>query len=549
LAAIQLQTQQQRLRDALTDLRAGRRDAAAAAAGRAIQDDARCGVAWHILAICNEQAGDFTTALGQYEQALTLMPQEPEIANDLGRVALKMGKPDIAAQLFEHYVRSQPESVEGLNNLACAQRDLQQFDLAIETLKGAIAAHPDRALLWNCLAAVLTLQGRMQEALVFYDEALRLDPEQGPAFYNRSMARLALGDAAGALEDLDAAAALGGFERERASLDVLKAKTLLATGALEAGWTLYEARFDPHYEDFTHFAVDLPSWEPETPLAAARLLLIGEQGLGDEVLFAHLVPDMVDAVGPDGALALAVEPRLVDLFQRSFPGVEVGAHASGRVNHIAVRTAPFAHGREQDFDAYAPLGAPLARFRSSLDRFKRQGFLKADPDRVAHWRGRLAARPGRKVGVLWKSLVMNADRLRYFAPFEAWEPVLRTPGVSFVNLQYGDSGLEAEIARGWDVDLWTPDGVDLMRDLDDVAALTAGLDLTMGPANASTNIAAACGSPVWLISFPFAWPRLGQAHYPWYPQARVFDLKAHGQWDPTMAEIAEALAEWTTVQA
>jgi Flp pilus assembly protein TadD len=100
LASVNAERLQRLLRQTLSDLRAGRHSAAAVRAQRAIELDERCGLAWHVLAICHEQAGDFTAALNGYEQALALMPQEPEIANDLGRLALKMGMAGIAEQLF-----------------------------------------------------------------------------------------------------------------------------------------------------------------------------------------------------------------------------------------------------------------------------------------------------------------------------------------------------------------------------------------------------------------------------------------------------------------
>ena len=77
---------------------------------------------------------------------------------------------------------------------------------------------------------------------------------------------------------------------------------------------------------------------------------------------------------------------------------------------------------------------------------------------------------------------------------------------------------------------------------DDVAALCGAMDLILGPANATTNIAAACGAPVWLLSTPAAWPRLGTDRYPWYPQVRVFSPPAFNEWAPVMRELAEALA-------
>lgn len=121
--------------------------------------------------------------------------------------------------------------------------------------------------------------------------------------------------------------------------------------------------------------------------------------------------------------------------------------------------------------------------------------------------------------------------------------MLATPGVTFVNLQYGESAEELARAREeLGVEIWNPPGINLKDDLDDVAALTCALDLTVGFANATTNIAAACGTETWIISVPGAWTRLGTDHMPWYPTARVFLPEEFAVWEPVMAEVAAAIA-------
>ncbi len=188
----------------------------------------------------------------------------------------------------------------------------------------------------------------------------------------------------------------------------------------------------------------------------------------------------------------------------------------------------------------------LRRFRRTLDDFPtRDRFLVPDPARVAHWREALKAAPaGRKVGILWKSMKLESARSRYYSPFELWTPVLKTPGATMVNIQYGDCAAEIEWARReLGVEIWTPPGIDLKQDLDDIGALACALDLTLGFANATSNIAAACGAATWMISVPGAWTRLGSDRMPWYPQARVFTPPGLDQWEPTMAEVAAELAK------
>jgi hypothetical protein len=234
-----------------------------------------------------------------------------------------------------------------------------------------------------------------------------------------------------------------------------------------------------------------------------------------------------------------VEPRLVSLFARSFPTAEVLAHHTESVDGVPVRTVP---GLRTAVQVWAPFASPAEALRPSADSFpEAPGFLTPDPARVAHWRGVLAQRPGRKIGLLWKSAKLAGERQRLFAPFEAWRPVLETPGATFVNLQYGDCAEELAWAKQqWGVDILQPPGIDLKNDLDDVAALAAALDLTIGFSNASFNLAGAVGAPAWLVAVHEAWTLLGTDRYPWYPQARLFS-SADGL--PTALDaIAKALA-------
>ena len=533
------------LHRAIAALRAEQPKTAAEAALQALQHDERNGHAWYLLAISRDKVGDFSASLKCYEAALKLLPDQLEVANDLGRLAYRMGMKSIAERLFTRYLERYPDSVDGANNLACAVRDQNRYAEAIGILQPVIAANQGNALLWNTLGTVLSEQGEFATAITFFDEALRCDPTLFRARYNRGNAKVPLGDIDSALEDCEAAMSVVQSPDETAMMQLARSTMLLNQGRIAEGWDEYEARLDPHFADVTHFMIRRPLWTPGTDLKGKSFLLMGEQGLGDEVLFGNMLPDILEAIGPEGQLHLAVEKRLVPLFQRSFPAAIVGAHATYRVDTKTVRGAPFIKDQEV-IDLWAPLASPLRVFRRDLASYPdRRAFLKADPKRVRHWRKVLGKAPvGPKIGLLWKSLKLEGARLRYFSPFEQWATVLATPGAVFVNLQYGDCSEEiAEAKARLGVEVWSPPGIDLKADLDDVAALCCAMDLIIGPANATSNIAAACGAPVWLISTPGAWPKLGTDRYPWYPSVRVFNPPAFNQWEAVMRDVADALAD------
>lgn len=533
------------LQGAVEALNRGDYKGGGALALQALERDERNGFGWYLLAISREAAGDFAGSITCYESALGLLPDHAEIANNLGRLAFRLGQSEVAEKLFRHFLLRFPNHHEGANNLACALRDQGRFDEAIDVLKACLTVTPQYPMVWNTLGTVLAEQGDATTAQIFFDQALTLQPDFPKARYNRGNMHLALGDAAGAFEDCQAALKGQLTPDERQMMLLARSTIRIALGQIGEGWDDYEARLHPDFADVTHFVIDRPRWEPGTDLAGKSLLVIGEQGLGDEILFANILEDLQTALGPDGKLTLAVEARLVGLFQTSFPKARVMAHATFKAEGRTYRT--IAGLDEALIDLWTPLASPLRSLRRTVESFPdRDRYMAADPARVAHWKQVLETAPvGRKVGLLWKSAVTNGARHRFFSPFDQWAEILATPGISFINLQYGDCSAELAHARDvLGVEIWTPPGIDLKNDLEEVAALSCALDLVLGFANATLNIAAACGAPTWLISTPGAWPRLGTDRYPWYPQARTYVTPQFGAWDEIMGQVAADLTRF-----
>lgn len=511
---------------------------------QALESDQRNPMAWRMLAIAFERQGELAQAFTAYESAVRFAPDDVALANDVGRLAHRLGKLEIAEKLFAHFLTHNPGNEDATNSLACVLRDQNRYGDAIALLQDVISLHPERPLLWNTLGTVLSDSGDTAGSMVFYDEALRLDPGFHKARYNRANALTILGEPAKALEEMDLAAQGLTDPHEIATIGMAKAFIQLLIGDLAGGFEAYEVRFTPTLEGAIRFTEFGKRLAPSDDIGGKSLLIYGEQGLGDEVLFANVMNDALDAIGPDGRVFLAVEQRLVTLFQRSFPRAVVLAHKSVSQFGVLSRTVDLGDAHAQ-IDVWTPLASLFRRFRPTLAAFPRDaGFLVPDPQRVAHWRQVLKdSGPGPYVGVLWKSMKMGGSRLRHYSPLELWSPILETPGVRFINLQYGDAEADLAEARARGFDIWTPPGIDLKMHLDDLAALCAALDAVMGPSTATTNLAAAIGARVFLSAGPGWWTGFGSDQAPCYPSARVFHAEQFGQWEPVMQQMADALVE------
>jgi tetratricopeptide (TPR) repeat protein len=536
------------VREAQVHLAAGRADKARSLAQMAVKRQPDLAAAWHILALACEALSDNSAALDAYQQAMSLAPDQPQIGVDLARLAMTLDLFAVAERLLLTCQQQAPGSIEIINSLALAQASQMNLAAATATLTTAIEAHPAEPILWNTLGLILFSDGRMDEAATFLGEALRLNPSMGQARialadalmfiagFNQEKQSIALAE--GARSIIDAPPSLVATAR------VSQAKRLFAAGRLTEGWQAYEARHDLSYEDATVFPLPYPQWKAGTSIEGRHLLLIGEQGLGDEVLFAQTVPDVLGVLGPKGRLTLALDPRLQSLAARSFPSAQIVPHTTGRANGRGLRGIETSFAKDEAPDLWAPLGTAMAALRPDATSFGAGApFLMPDLARVAHWKAWLATLgTGRKVGIIWKSLLVDLSRARYFAPLSAWEPVLTRPGIQFISLQYGQADDDLRtIAQQMGVKVTVPAGLDLKDDLEGVTALCAAIDLTIGPATATTNLAAASGSPVKIYVTPASWPLFGTDHYPSYPKAKVQLLERFGAWDEAMAEIAEGL--------
>ena len=501
--------------------------------------------AFHVLAMALERMGHLHKALITYERAFELDPEDPELLINLGLTAWNLKLTDGAAKMFQLYIAACPDSPLGHNNLGSVQSDMGQPDVAIETLRAALYRMPNEAILWNSLATVLAENGRADESLIFYEEAARLAPDFARAYHNLGYAYQHLSQLDKALVAYDRALELVVDPAERIETQHSRSICLIGLGKLEEGFREYEIRNNERFRCYFHHMINAPRWHGED-VRGKKLLLVGEQGLGDEIMFSNILPDAQAAVGDSGKLQICVDPRMIPLYQRSYPKAEVGTYDDRTLiddnGNKALRLVPFA-SKDNIPDYWAPMGSALQYYRKSLADFPGKPFLVPDPDRVAAFKKKMAVLPGKKVGICWRSMLMTGKRAKYFSPIDAWGDLLQTPGITFVNLQYGDSA--PDIARAkekFGVDIHQVEGLDLKDDIDGTAALSLALDLVVSAPTAAAHTAASVGTEVWYLSVGLGWPQLGTANYPWHPKTRVYWPEKFGDWNAVMPRFASDLA-------
>jgi len=532
----------QALRKAVPAFKRGDYKNAAIAAAEAADADARSAIAFHLLALSLDNLGERHKAFQMYERALALDPTDADLYLNIGTAASQLRLYDGAVKSFRTYIQLRPHCSKGYNNLAGALRDKGDLEEAIDILKNAIQLMPDNAQLWITLGTIMGEQSDFATAQTFYREALRLDPNSARGWHNLAHALNHTGPFDEALKYHDRALELVTEEHDRIEMVHARGLCKIAMGILDDGWLEYEERHNPRFGQSNLFAAHAAPWDGED-LTGKTLLLIGEQGLGDEIMFAGIIPDMVDRVGPSGRVLVSTDPRLVPLFARSFPNVKFGPQGHIKHNAKTIRTAPWAKGDLKP-DYYTPLGTPLQYVRKRIEDFPKAAFLKPEPARVGYWRERLEQLgPGPYVGLCWRSMLLTTQRKKFFSPMEAWRAPLSLTGVKFINLQYGDCKADLAYAREkLGATITNFEDLDLKNNLDDNAALCAALDLAVSAPTAAAALAAGTGTETWFLTAGKVWPQLGTETYPWYAKTRVLTPPTFGDWPTLMQTLATDLA-------
>ncbi|KAA0575084.1 tetratricopeptide repeat protein [Azospirillum sp. Sh1] len=552
------------LEQAVAAHRAGSFAAAAPLYERVLAHRPRDPVALHLSGLLAHQTGAPERGEARIAAAVAAAPDYATAHISLGNVRLALGRAGPAAAGFRTALALQPGNAAALTNLGNAFDALERSGAAVPLHRRAVAADPDLAEAYDNLGAALARLGRWGEAERAHAQALRRAPALEAGWVNLSVALRRLGrlnaaeragryalalapaladgmanrgrllremgdDAAAALWCGRALAAEPGHAAAAFNAGVLD----LAAGRLAQGWEGYDRRFDTR--DLTS-AVRRPAAPLWTggDLSGKSLLVWREQGIGDELMFAQRLPELIARAGRQGGrIVVECDPRFVPLFARSFP-------------QATVRAVPASLAEPStDVDCHLPIGSLSRHLGASLTGFAGlEPALRADPAAVDGWRRRLAELgEGLRVGIAWRSGQLDPDRMPDYTRIEDWQPVLTLPGLIPVNLQYGDCGAELAAAReafGRAPHAF-PD-LDLRNDLDGTAALMSALDLVIAPATSTGELAAALGVPVWRLARTGDWTMLGTGVRPWFPSMRLFRTGPGQQVADLLPAVAAELA-------
>lgn len=472
-------------------------------------------------------AGDLAAARLHLQAALAADAADCDAAYYLGLTEARSGELGRAELLLEK-ARAKRDDADVNNALGNVRRLRGDLPSAADSYRHALERDENHLAALANLGLTLRDLGSPQQALAVLERARRLAPTHVETLFNQALALTDLGDHEAAEQLIEHALNIDG---NFAQAHLQRAFMLLKRRDYAQGWREYAWRVRipevDHWQDYAY-----PMWQGEA-LGGKRLLVQAEQGLGDQIMFASCLPDVLERAQH---VTIECDPRLAKLFGRSFPSATVYRHRVGGEPDWMRERAPDYRTRCGDL--------PRLLRNAEGDFPARNGYIVADPSRVGAWRERLAALgSGLNVGISWRGGTPATGQAMRSLALDKLLPILSLSGAHFVSLQYGDVG--AEIAavserHGVVVHSWA----NADAGMDDVAALIASLDLVITVCTTAAHLAGALGKRAWVLVPAVAEWRYAAAGtmMPWYPALRLFRQNQLNQWNEVINDVKIELA-------
>lgn len=306
-----------------------------------------------------------------------------------------------------------------------------------------------------------------------------------------------------------------------------KALMLLSIGEFEEGWPLFECRLEVPNSIFSYKWFPVPRWDG-ADIAGKHVLLWLEQGIGDQIMGASMIPDL--AAKAASVLVMA-DRRFAPLFRRSFPE-NVTFYKFG--DPVCERMENWG------FDCQISMTDLGLMFRKTFEDFPGTPFLKPDSAKVAALRAKYqngdTVTP--LVGFSWMSANAKYGELKSIAPND-YVKLLTVPGVKYVSLQYGDNPQDMDVLRRLGAEFVYDETIDPLVSLEDSAAQIAAMDMVVSVSNSTVHLAGSMGVPCTNI-IPVGHGRVwywftGMERSCWYNSVRIRRTETPNEWGGAVA--------------
>ncbi|WP_188130747.1 tetratricopeptide repeat protein [Paraburkholderia panacisoli] len=478
------------------------------------------------------QSGRFGEAIMHYEKSLEIEPGLRHASRALAGINAELGNVDKAVVYWMRTWLLQPAASKDDLDSIVAITDSSHVATLDKTIREIRTRFSDDTAAINAVVYVLIKSHRYEEAFAAAQQGLAVDQYDAVLCQNAAWALRTLGRVAECRAySQKAALALP----DNPVVQYRYSGVLLCLGEFEEGWRRHKSFYEIPENRVVMAWPDFPEWKGES-VSGCQFLLVGEQGLGDQIQFLRF------------AQWLYLRGATVDVLVDT-PIAALATSMSG-VRHVFTAMPP------GPYDYWCHMFSVPEHMKLDLPMLPVvMPYLAPNPTKVRYWQASIeavsargASAGKRRIGIVWAGDPRPAlDRFRSIQ-FDKLNAVFALPDITWFSVQKGAKERETEgLARQFDVHTLGPG----ICDFTDTLAILHALDLLITVDTSVAHLAGAAGLPVWVLVPAYTdWRWMTERKdTPWYPSMRLFRQRNLGEWDTVIEEVRNALQEWCAVRS
>jgi tetratricopeptide (TPR) repeat protein len=477
--------------------------------------------ALNLLGVLTAQEGHFDEAIRLIQKALSIS-EHPMFLNNLGTVFLSRKDYERAEELFLQSLAKDDDYIDPVINLGKLYHEKEEYHRADARYRSIFDKAKTRSDFLFNYGNIKRELGEPEKAKELYEASLTIKEDYFDPLFNLAMLYKSEGEITRAIGLFEKAR---GLTRDTEKVDWYLSQCHLLLGRFEEGWALHESRFHE-----TEYGPDLPipRWDGAR-LKEEKLLVWSEQGIGDEVMFSCLIPDLLERAAH---VDYECDARLLPLFSRTYPGIT-----------FLDQNTNTRHSRE-GYDLHCPAG-DLPKLLSieekdpaSFDVLKTSQELDG---KFTFQAGEGESIKKTRVGLSYQTFSREGEERT--PPTNFWKPLLEKATMEFVDLQNppeSSASLFNQFEYTARYRLSFP--LDFFNDIDALASLIQSLDMVITIDNYIAHLAGRLGKKTIIllpVSPNWRW-LLARSDTIWYPDAHLIRQSSPGNWDGVQEELMKS---------
>jgi tetratricopeptide (TPR) repeat protein len=472
----------------------------------------------NLLAFTFLQTKQYHDAIKFYSESLEKNNTQIEIYFNRGIAFEKLGDYEKAIDDYDSILERDKSLPDVFINKASALEKLKDYEKALTSANEGLSLFPRNLMLLAVRGNINYSLLNFNDALSDFSNVLEIDPENIDIIFSKAKVFHGQRNYEEAEKNFNEA-----IKRSDDNhwLKYNLSLILLYQKRFELGWNFYQNRWmgkDTRLIKPKNIE-KVPPFEKS--LKKGNLLVWGEQGIGDQVIYGSLLNELPKELN----VTVMVDQRLVKIYQRSFPDLTIIKYDK--------------YFNLKPFDFQLPFADLALNYRNSLNSFRShpQIFLKADKTKTDFF---LKDKNKLRIGLSWLSKNdANGDfksiDLNFFGPH------LKNKNYEFINLQYGDVSNEIyDFEKKFNIKIKQHLNYDLYHDIDMLLSLIDSCDIIITCSNVTAHLSGALGKKTFLLipySLGLIWYWHDDNQSIWYPSIKLFRQTELGNWSKPIKDI------------